>query len=138
MSPFAVKLLVDLAAQYKGSNNGDLCAAWSVMHPRGWRSKETLFKSLRELEHYGMIERTRQGGRKRATLYAITWRAIDYCGGKLDVSCTRSPSGTWKNIVEPFDGRGARRGTGRIASLTPPAVPAATVHGSDSEPAMVH
>ena len=37
-SPKAVKLLIDLGAQYKGNNNGDLCAAWSLMTARGWNS----------------------------------------------------------------------------------------------------
>lgn len=35
-------LLFDLFAQYRGDNNGDFCAAWKVMKPRGWRSEDTL------------------------------------------------------------------------------------------------
>ena len=31
LTPFAKALFLDLAVQYNGSNNGDLCAAWSVM-----------------------------------------------------------------------------------------------------------
>jgi len=86
LSAHALKLLLDLAAQHDGKNNGDLCAAWRLMAARGWRSRDTLGKALAELEESGWIVRTRQGGRHRASLYAITWRAIDDCGGKLDLA----------------------------------------------------
>jgi hypothetical protein len=39
LSSYAVKLLIDVAAQYRGDNNGDLCIAWKLMKPRGWRSE---------------------------------------------------------------------------------------------------
>jgi hypothetical protein len=96
LSAHAVKLLTDLLAQYKGDNNGDLCAAWTVMQPRGWKSKDTLSKALKELRAAGWLEVTRQGGRHMATLYAVTFYAIDECKGKLDVRATSSPRGTWK------------------------------------------
>ena len=35
LSAYAKALLIDLGAQYKGDNNGDLCCAWKVMKPRG-------------------------------------------------------------------------------------------------------
>lgn len=95
LSAQAVKLFIDLYGQYKGSNNGDLCAAWSVMQKRGWRSKATLFKALRELDARGLIMTTRQGGRKLATLYAVTFKDIDKCNGKLDVNHGPAP-GTWR------------------------------------------
>ena len=96
LSAHAVKLLNDCLAQYKGDNNGDLCAAWTLMRPRGWKSKETLNNALKELLSGEWLEVTRQGGRHKATLYAITFYAIDYCNGKLDVSATNSPRGSWK------------------------------------------
>ena len=70
LSAHAVKLLNDLLAQYKGDNNGDLCAAWTLMQPRGWKSKDTLNKALKELLAGDWLEVTRQGGRHKATLYA--------------------------------------------------------------------
>ncbi len=96
LSPHAVKLLFDLLAQYNGGNNGDLSPAWTLMQPRGWRSRETLNKALKELLAGGWLELTRQGGRHKASLYAVTFYAIDDCGGKLDVSATGSPRSTWK------------------------------------------
>ena len=41
LTPSAIKLLVDLGVQFNGHNNGDLCAAFSIMQKRGWRSKDT-------------------------------------------------------------------------------------------------
>lgn len=87
-----VKLLVDIASQFNGKNNGDLTAAWSVMRERGWKSPGTLNKALKDLLDTGLIEETRSGGRHRCTLYAVTWRGIDECKGKLDVNPKTAPS----------------------------------------------
>ena len=96
LSAHAVKLLIDLLSQYKGNNNGDLCATWTLMQRRGWKSKDTLNKALKELRLCDWLETTRQGGRHKPTLYAVTFIAIDSCGGKLDVLATASPRGSWK------------------------------------------
>jgi hypothetical protein len=96
LSAHAVKLLCDLGGQYNGYNNGDSCAAWRIMQPLGWRSRDTLGRALAELLQAGMIEKTRQGGLNRCSLYALTWCAIDECKGKLDMSATHVPSGLWK------------------------------------------
>lgn len=92
----AVKLLCDLGAQYRGNNNGDLGAAFSEMRKRGWKSRDTLDLAEKDLVRAGIIELTRQGGLNCCNLYALTWLAIDECGGKLDVPPTRVPSGLWK------------------------------------------
>jgi hypothetical protein len=99
LDSFEVKLLIDLAAQYNGSNNGDLCASWSMMKRRGWRSSATLHKALRGLIENGWLELTRQGGRHVASLYALTFWGIDPCGGKLDVAANPVPSHRWKSIL---------------------------------------
>lgn len=96
LSAHSVKLLVDMGGQYRGANNGDLSAAWRILHPLGWKSRDTLTRALAELLHFGFIEKTRQGGLNRCSLYALTWKPIDECGGKLDVPATRVPSGLWK------------------------------------------
>lgn len=77
LSAYANKLVIDLGQQYKGHNNGDLCATWVFMVKRGWKSKETLNNALRELEHYGIIVQTQAGGLNRPSLYAFTWNRID-------------------------------------------------------------
>ena len=96
LSAHGVKLLCDLGRQYRGTNNGDLCATWSLMRVRGWRSRDTLGLALAELLHFGLIERTRQGGMHQCSLYALTWNAVDDCKGKLDCAPTRVPSGKWR------------------------------------------
>lgn len=96
LSAFAVKALLDLLAQYRGDNNGDLCAAWTVMKARGWRSRDSLAKGLGELLERGLVVVTRQGGKHKASLYGVTFYEIDWCGGKLDIEApTRAFMGAW-------------------------------------------
>lgn len=91
-------LILDLGAQYRGNNNGDLAAAWSIMSKRGWKSKDTLQRARNELLSSGMIEQTRWGGLHCCSLYAFTWLQIDECGGKLDVAATKTASALWRNV----------------------------------------
>lgn len=97
LSSHAVRLLNDLGLQYNGKNNGDLCATWSMMKKRGWKSTSTLYKAVKELIHYGFICISRQGGRNKPTLYAITWNNVDDCKGKLDIKPTITPLGYWRD-----------------------------------------
>ncbi len=101
LSAHAVKLLMDLAAQFKGFNNGDLCMAWTIMEKRGWKSRDTLNKARQELLDLELIIVSRYGDRKRPNLYALTFFAIDECSGKLDVKPTDRPYSTWRRH-EPF------------------------------------
>lgn len=111
LSPHGNKLVMDMARQYTGFNNGYLCASMSLMRECGWASAETLYVAIRECEHYGLIERTQQGGRNRPNLHALSWRRIDEPNAKrtpLDVSPTMKPSDAWKTECGPFDMRSAR------------------------------
>lgn len=96
LSAHAVKLLNDLLAQFKGFNNGDLCLAWTIMEKRGWKSRDTLDKARKELLDVELILITRYGDRKRPNLYALTFFAIDECGGKLDIKPTEKPTSRWR------------------------------------------
>lgn len=115
----AIKLLTVMVRAYNGKNNGDLCAAFSVMKIYGWTSQATLDWGLKELLHYGFIEKTRQGDlTKKPSLYAITWQPIDQLGEKLEL-CGPSTvaSGKWKNPVTAFKRSAVvknKRGTRRI------------------------
>ncbi len=98
LSAPAVKLLVDLCAQYNGTNNGDLCATWKIMKERGWRSNGTLCAAIKALLDSGFVLLARQGRRPRvASLYAISFRAIDECGGKHDLPSSPVAPNTWKD-----------------------------------------
>lgn len=96
LSAHAVKFLNDLLSQYNGSNNGDLSAPFSTMQKRGWHSKGTLNRAIKELLETGFIETSRQGGRHKCSLFAVTFYAVDECKGKLDIKPTSKPKSLWR------------------------------------------
>ena len=98
LNAHAVKLLIDLFIQYRGDNNGDFTAAWKIMCCHGWSSRDTLSRTLKTLLERGWIIKTRQGGRHKCSLYAVSWLPIDECNGKLDIAQTRVAAGTWKQL----------------------------------------
>ena len=92
----AKALLLDMAYQLNGSNNGDLSASFGTMKKRGWVSQETLRKARNALLDANLITQTRQGkfqaGDSVCSLYAVTWYQINDCVGKnLDVLPTATP-----------------------------------------------
>ena len=92
----SVKLLLDLAYQYRGRNNGDLTAAFSILRQRGWKREATIGAAIKELIAANLIIRTREGyfqnPKSRCALYALTWQPIDECKGKdLEISPTTTP-----------------------------------------------
>ena len=99
LSAHAVKLLLDVAKQYRGANNGDLTAIFTVLQrERHWKSRETLHRALGEVLQAGFLMRTRKGKRIGGThcpsLYAITWWAID-ASDKHEYA-TPAPPRTWQ------------------------------------------
>ncbi|MEJ7667702.1 MAG: hypothetical protein WKH97_03005 [Casimicrobiaceae bacterium] len=71
----ALKLWIDLRTQFRGNNNGDLCAAMSLLAHRGWVSVSKLYRALDELLGRGLLDRTRQGRAgpcRIASLYRFT------------------------------------------------------------------
>jgi hypothetical protein len=127
LSPRAVKLLLDVYAQFRGYNNGDLSAALSLMKPRGWSSKDQLKKAIDELltaQFLGISRRPR--ARREPILYFLTFLAIDECDGKHDVSSTRVAANEWRQIIAPQHGRDcpvARGNKAHIAIKTTEIVP---------------
>ena len=95
LSGNAVRLVLALAYQYRGKNNGDLTLSWSVMHEKfGFRSPGTLQRAREEACKAGLVMQTRTGYFQnpghRCALYALTWLPIDECPGKdLEVKPTR-------------------------------------------------
>jgi len=99
----AKALILDIGARFNGFNNGDLAAPYSWMQSRGWRSKDTLHRALKELKQAGMIELTRQGGLHGPSLYAFTWLAVDTCKAHPGIAATRVASGDWQRPVATTD-----------------------------------
>lgn len=78
LSPHACKLLLELVGQFRGDNNGDLSAAWSIVSKRGWNSRTTLWRCKRELIEAGFVFVTRQGRMPNTCeLLALTWFPLD-------------------------------------------------------------
>ncbi|MDU0113279.1 hypothetical protein RT723_09785 [Psychrosphaera aquimarina] len=90
----AVKLLVEAARQYNGSNNGKICFVWSQMCKRGWASQGTLDRAKKELISKNLLVITKAGGfdpkgHPNPTFYALTWHKIDeVIGFDMDVQPT--------------------------------------------------
>ncbi len=135
LSAKGTKLFTDLCAQLNmkrggPNNNGDLTIAWSIMSKRAWSSKQTLYSARDELLHYDWIILTRQGGRHVPSLYALTFFAINECGGKLEIGETVTALGTWKTEkptwVPPRKSKTVPR---RSYHIGPPAVPIANEDG---------
>ncbi|MFA5901400.1 MAG: hypothetical protein WC829_20040 [Hyphomicrobium sp.] len=103
LSANACKLVLDLGRQYSGFNNGYLSAAVSILEPLGWRSEATIREAVAECIHYGLIQKTRQGGRNRCNLFALTWWKVQEKDGRpLDVRATLQASHDWKETRPAF------------------------------------
>ena len=111
LSAKAVKLLIEIARQFRGYNNGDLSAPWSKMKLRGFRSPQTLHNAKQELIEAGFVVVARQGGMHGCTLFAVTWMPIDECGGKLDRLAERVASNAWKKSRAQYEVRTAPKET---------------------------
>lgn len=86
LSLHAAKLLLDLVSQLgpNARGNGDLSAAAAVLKPRGWRGNATIRAALRELHDAGLVSISRQGGRHKCSLYAVTLWPQSCDSSKLD------------------------------------------------------
>lgn len=82
LSPHAKALLIDIARQYSGHNNGALRCGKAYMQPRGWSSMDMLTKAKRELLDAGLLFETVKGARpNKASWYAVTWQTLDKLDG---------------------------------------------------------
>lgn len=79
------KVLVVLAGQFHGYNNGDLTLPLSVAQKYGIRSNDTLKSALKTLRDRGLIELTHQGGLPPfgCSRYALCWREINNPPGSV-------------------------------------------------------
>jgi len=77
----AARVLFAIAAQFYGVNNGGLALPWSAAPTLGVTTQAKLYGGLRLLETTDLILCTRRGmlvgGKKRPTLYALTWWPIN-------------------------------------------------------------
>ena len=79
-------MLVDLARQYTGTNNGRIVACNKYLKPKGWISHATITKCVNELLDSGLLLQTRLGMRpNRAAWFALAWYQLD-AGAGMDMS----------------------------------------------------
>jgi hypothetical protein len=73
----AAALLIELARQHNGKNNGHLHLAVNWLKTRGWKSADQIQKGKRELLERRLVVKTYQGGLGIGPdLYALTWHKI--------------------------------------------------------------
>ena len=78
----ARSLLLEIARQYMGHNNGKLLASRAYLGKRGWKSADVIQRAKVELLNAGLIFETVMGSRpNRASWYAITWQTLDALPG---------------------------------------------------------
>jgi hypothetical protein len=85
-------MLMELARQYlsKENNNGRLIATEEYLRPRGWKSKDTIIRCLRELTDAMLIHQTYKAHRpNKASWYALTWITLGRHSG-YDVGAAES------------------------------------------------
>jgi hypothetical protein len=79
LSSSAKALMLDLAVQYTGKNNGRLCPSFAVMQRCGWTSINTLLRAKRDLLECGWVMQTRIGHPPRtAEWLGFTWWRLDW------------------------------------------------------------
>ncbi|HEY4370270.1 MAG TPA: helix-turn-helix domain-containing protein [Steroidobacteraceae bacterium] len=84
----AFKVLVILASGWRGKNNGSLALTEMYARRFGLSGRNTLYRSLRELEQRGLIVCTRRGmkSKRNFSLFALGWESITHRDGQpLDV-----------------------------------------------------
>ena len=74
----AKNLLIDIARQFTGFNNGSLLCSAAYLKSRGWNSNSGLTNAKQELINFGFIYETVKGCRpNKASWYAITWQDLE-------------------------------------------------------------
>jgi hypothetical protein len=79
----AFRILVILASQFRGANNGALALTSRFAQRYGLGSNDTVYRSLGELCSCGLLVRTRRGMRSKRSfsLYALGWKPVDNLNG---------------------------------------------------------
>lgn len=130
LSMHARALLLEVARQFAGDNNGRLLLSRDYMAKRGWKSNDMLTKAKRELLNGGFIHETVMGHRpNKASWYAVTWRTLDRIPG-YDAGAVESFRRGAYNETASIKNAPLRPsyGTG-LATIAPP-------HGTSNFPAV--
>jgi hypothetical protein len=75
-------LLIEVARQFRGDNNGRMLLSRAHLEQRGWKSADVIQRAKKELLDAGLIHETRMGHRpNKASWYACTWMPLDKLDG---------------------------------------------------------
>jgi hypothetical protein len=75
-------LLLEVARQYHGDDNGRMLLSLAYLAPRGWKSADVIKRAKDELLAAGFIHQTVLGQRpNKAGWYACTWMPLDKLDG---------------------------------------------------------
>lgn len=78
----AKSLLLEIARQFHGDDNGRMIVTLAYLKPRGWTSYDTIQRAKQELLDAGLIFETVKGHRPhKASWYALTWLSLDKLDG---------------------------------------------------------
>ncbi len=82
LSMHARALLLEIARQLRGDNNGSLLCSRAYLATRGWRSNSMAVKARNELIAAKLLHQTVKGHRpNRASWFAVTWQGLDKLDG---------------------------------------------------------
>jgi len=96
----AKALLIELARQFTGINNGRLLLSMKFLKKQGWNSSDVISRAKKELIEFGFIFETVKGHRpNKASWYAITWRNLDKIEGYDYGSMKNFTRSAYNNIV---------------------------------------
>jgi len=110
LSSNAIKLLLSMSRQliFSGGtfiNSAEVKCTYKLMKRYGWNSKDMLSKGIQELLHYKFIIITRQGGRRIANLYGLTFLELNTHKEKLDFTNLHVFRHAWKSKKSLFNPR---------------------------------
>lgn len=92
----ARSLLMELARQYTGSNNGRLVLCDKFLAPRGWKSADVINRAKANLLASGFIQETRKGGINKASWFALSWQSLDW-SPEMDIQRSGFVKGLYRN-----------------------------------------
>ena len=118
-SPFARAVLLEVVRLYYGSNNGKLYLSVRQAGSSANCAKDTAWRALKDLEHFGLIEKAKEGLWKAlspaAAQWRLTWRTCDRTGKLPSKAFERLPeTGANQKAKKTFSGhtrRTARSGS---------------------------
>lgn len=108
MPDYAVRVLIALASEYRGANNGDLSLPLARARRQGIRTQWKVSVGIALLEQVGLIERMRIGhisrGKGVSALFALGWRETDP-SPKYDraLRCRQPAPNRWAAWTKPAD-----------------------------------